>query len=538
MRQGGSETRRYQRSPRNRRTGGSFESRSNPRAILKKETASLLFNSVADIDNTSRIKSLKEHRLLLPVVALVAVAAVLVHGAWDRQPPAEAAPSLEVEPAPEPPTIVRPDLYKGALAYFSDYWLQLGERARNKIAFIGPEKAPAIVVAAGLAVTSMQVAEDFVARELALHLAEQHSPPGPDENPQMPAGDETTPPNRIDEDPPNQDTESVPAPYRLLGVDSELELAVFVLEKTYRAAPFRLVNAAAIPAGSLVAAISIKPDDTLRIKPAHVISTNVVNSLARSAESSLEVSVDLAGLGPAAAIVDLDGSLAGVALESSRGGVRLLSSEAVRRSVENLRQGRPCLSIEVAELMPDAAAVLGLNGGVLIERVRAESFVPEPSLRAGDVLLRFGRKDIRGVEQFQQLYIGLEPGKLVRYVVLRDGKRLSGGTVLPNRDCRPITELVEVFPRMGLALQWAEGGSSKTGPRDAGWQVAATTDHSPAAQSGLKRGDRVIALNQQTLGRDTPIGAFDGFERLGRTVVLTVQRDDRVQLVVVTPRPD
>ena len=138
---------------------------------------------MADVENTSGIKSLQGRRLLLPAVALVAVVAVLVHGALDHQPPAEAARSLEIEPAPEPPTIVRPDLEKSALAYFSDYWLQLGERTRNKIAFIGPEKAPAIVVAAGLAVTSMQVAEDFVARELALHLAERHSPSEPDENP-------------------------------------------------------------------------------------------------------------------------------------------------------------------------------------------------------------------------------------------------------------------------------------------------------------------------------------------------------------------
>ncbi len=489
---------------------------------------------MADVENTSRIKSLTRHRLLIPVVA--AVAAVLIHGAVDRQPPAEAAPSLELEMPPDPPTIVRADLEKTPLAYFSDYWRQLGERSRSKIALIGPEKKPAVVVAAGLAVTSMQVAEDFVARELALHMVERHSPAEPDENPHMPAGDEAS---DSDEEPLSQDTESAPAPYRLLGVDSELELAVFVVEKPYRTAPFRLISPAAIPPGSFVAAMSIEPDDTLRIKPGHLISSNVANRLAGSAGSSLEVSFGLADLGPAAAIVDLDGSLAGVALESSRGGVRLHSSETVLRSVENLRQGRPCLSIEVTELMPDAAAVLGLKGGVVIERVRAESFVPEPSLRAGDILLRFDRADIRGVEQFQQLYIGFEPGKLVRYVVFRDGKRFSGGTVLPNRDCRPITELVEVFPRMGLALRWVEGGSSEeTGPTDAGWQVAAATDRSPAARSGLRPGDRIIALNQRALDRETPRGAFDGFERLGRAVVLTVQRDDRVQLAVVTPRPD
>ena len=487
---------------------------------------------MADVENTSRIKSLRGHRLLMPVAALVAVAAVLVHGALDHQPPAEAAPNLEVEPAPAPPTIVRADLEKTPLAYFSDYWLQLGERARNKIVFIGPEKAPAIVVAAGLAVTSVQVAEDFVAQGLALHLAQQHSAPGPGENPKKPAGDEAS---ESDEDPPSRDTEAASNPYRLLGVDSGLELAVFVLEKPYRAEPFRSVSPAAIPAGSSVAAISIQPDDMLWIKPGHLTASNVLDELAGSAQSSLEVSVGLEDLGPAAAIVNLDGNLAGVAVESSRGGVRLLSSEAVLRSIENLREGRPCVSIEVAELTPEAATVLGLNGGVVIERVRSESFVPEPSLRAGDILLRFGRAGIHGVEQFEQLYVGLEPGKLVRYVVFRGGKRFHGGTVLPNRDCRPITESVEVFPRMGLALRWMKDGSSKAGPPDAGWRVAATTDRSPAARSGLRPGDRIISLNQRELDRENATGAFVRFESLGRAVVLTVQRDDRVKLLVVTP---
>ena len=93
-----------------------------------------------------------------------------------------------------------------------------------------------------------------MARELALHLEERHSPSAPDENPQEPAGDE---------DPSSQDAQSAPAPYRLLGVDSDLELAVFVLEKPYPAEPFRPVNPAAIPPGSFVAAISIEPDNTL-----------------------------------------------------------------------------------------------------------------------------------------------------------------------------------------------------------------------------------------------------------------------------------
>ena len=66
----------------------------------------------------------------MPVGALVAVAAVLIHGAFDHPPPAEAAPRLEVEPAPAPVSVSppRPESERIRLGYQADYWLQLGER--------------------------------------------------------------------------------------------------------------------------------------------------------------------------------------------------------------------------------------------------------------------------------------------------------------------------------------------------------------------------------------------------------------------------
>ena len=70
------------------------------------------------------IRSLQARGLVFPIIAALAVIAALVHGALNRESPAEAAPRVAEEPAPPP--FVRPDLEKGPLTYVSDYWLQLG----------------------------------------------------------------------------------------------------------------------------------------------------------------------------------------------------------------------------------------------------------------------------------------------------------------------------------------------------------------------------------------------------------------------------
>ena len=111
------------------------------------------------------IRELHSRNLLFPAVVLLAVVAVLLHGAF--------APPVHEESAEEPrnrlalPPAFRPDYEKTPLAYTADYWLQVGEQWRPHIILIGSDLTPAIVVAPQLAVSSVETADDLIAEELA-----------------------------------------------------------------------------------------------------------------------------------------------------------------------------------------------------------------------------------------------------------------------------------------------------------------------------------------------------------------------------------
>ena len=81
--------------------------------------------------------------------------------------------------------------------------------------------------------------------------------------------------------------------------------------------------------------------------------------------------------------------------------------------------------------------LLGVTTGVFVENVREEAFFPEPSIRSGDIILRWAGETVPTREVFEQLYRVQEPGRLVRYLVLRDGRRVSGATRMPRSAMPP-----------------------------------------------------------------------------------------------------
>jgi len=163
-----------------------------------------------------------------------------------------------------------------------------------------------------------------------------------------------------------------------------------------------------------------------------------------------------------------------------------------------------------------------VRDGVLVERVRAEAFVPEPSIREGDILVGWDGKAVRSAEEFAKLYAAQEPGKLVRYRVIRDGRTVTGGTRIPDRHCRPVEPRLRFYPRLGLHTEWSGDG----------WLVVQVRPESPAAQTGLTRGDRIIGVNGRRL-RPRDATAFERYENDPRKIAFLVRRGDRVRVVVI-----
>ena len=472
------------------------------------------------------IRSLHDRQLLFPVVVGLVVSGVLLQGAWQGGDlPAETA-GQEDTPAPVPlPASRRPDLEKTPLTYFDDYWRQLRERVEDKVVLVGPDQTPAVVVMPGLALTSAEAGEAVLAEiERARLMGPPDVPPtSEDAAVALPSGELA--PIEPGVEVPDADPLPPPRPERLVAVDRDLGLALFEVDAS-RVEAFELISPIAVPSGSYVAAVTRDRTGWAAITPGHLVSAR-----AASDRQSLQVSMRLVGPG-ATALVNLDGALVGVAIDpADAGGPRVLSSSEVRSMVAELQRRVRCRAFVVSDLETPVPALLGIERGLLVEQVRQDAFVPEPSIRAGDVLLDWDGEAVTTAESFWTRTDALELGAFVPYRVLRGRRRLVGGTVLPGDDCRPLAEPPVRLARFGLALRWqADGAPGVT----QGWRVAATAPDGAAAAAGLQLDDLVLAIDGRVVEKDAR-AVFERIDRRGEPTLVTVRRADRVQILALDP---
>jgi S1-C subfamily serine protease len=453
---------------------------------------------------------------------VVAVVAVLVHGAVYPEPP----PEKQAEPAAAPPRPpLRPDVEKAPLAYASDYWLQLGEESRRRLVQIGRRGSPGVLVAPGLALAAAEAAEEhFIARweeELSQRARQPDGPPRRGSSASEPSAHEAAEGNASE----LETTETLP---KLLGVDGELGLALF--EIPYAGQAFTAAQPATQRPGAQFAAISFTTNAGLLVSPGFLMASPF-SSEPRAGVPQLETSLTWLSRSEIAALVNLDGDLLGLAVPTAKG-LRTWPVETVYEAVDRLQAGGLCRAIEVSDLAEETRRVLDWGRGVLIERVRADSFQPEPSLRSGDLLVEWDGKAVETAAEFHELYDTQAPGELVSYQVTRGARRLRGRTRMPGVDCRPVSAPAEFFVRLGVILRWEPRPDRE---QSASWHVLGLREDGPAAQAGLQRDDWIAAIQGRPIDRPGGMRLFENFERRPEPLVLTILRRDRVQLVTVSP---
>jgi S1-C subfamily serine protease len=431
--------------------------------------------------------------VLLSALAAVVIA-VLLHGAARQDRPGSGAAT----PAPAPELSAPPpetNLEKTPLSYVSDYWLQLGNRARARLLLVGPRKVPALVLAPDLAVSTVDAAD-------------------------APVGEIS------------DDGSGNPSP-RLLARDATVGLALFEVKPPLADNAFSRADPASLHPGMLVAGITVDARGRLLVMPGHLISAPgpSTSDAGPEAADSLDVFVPLAPSTRAAAIVDLDGNLVGAILRHGES-TRVLSAESLLKAVTRLRAHPTCRGIEVADLDPAVRTLLGVGTGVAVERVAREAFRPEPSILPGDVLIGWKGHDVKHVAEFLALYDAEPPGALVPHVLRRGPRIVRGSTVMPGPDCRPPLEPPVVLAKAGLTLASASGVTD--GPATpAPWRVTAVEPRGSAQGSGVQPGDWILSAGGSRPDREAILRELGAFERTGRPMVLALQRGDRVKLVAL-----
>ena len=452
-----------------------------------------------------RLRNLHSRGLLLPIVVALVVLAVLVAGAFHEEPEArsvttaapESQPTETPPPAPEI-QLLRPDLEKTPLSYSADYWSQLARKTEAGLVRIGPHGATGVVIQPGLVVSSIRAVEASL------------DAPEPD------AADDLDPHGRAD------------GATRVLAVDTALGLALLELTDPDSATPFAAPDPPNPSGGSFIAAVGLARRAGVRIVPGHLVSSHRPEGA--DGVAALDATLDLPGLWDAAAIVDLDGGLLGVAIGNGDK-VRLLPYDAVARVAARLLVNPICWSIEVAALEPAVAELLGAQSGVAVERVRSSAFVPSPSIQPGDILLRWARENVTNPNQFATLYAQQEAGSAVSYAVLRGGRRIVGRTIMPGSDCRPVAHQSQHFPRLGLLLRWRAADEPRA--LGAGWEVLDIGSEKPAAAGGLMRGDRIVSIAGRKLSRKDARRALDRYEQRPQPMLVEAWRGNRLKLIAI-----
>ena len=308
-------------------------------------------------------------------------------------------------------------------------------------------------------------------------------------------------------------------PAKLILKDEHSDLAVLRLDAEGVEFPsIEFSDSDSLEVGDLVLAIG----DPFGV--GQTVTSGIVSALARTqvgiSDYQFFIQTD-AAINPGnsgGALVDMDGRLAGIntAIFSKSGGSHgigfAIPSNLVRLVVQSALKGgkvqRPWLGASLQTLTPDIADSLGLDApsGALIAKVHAKGPAARAGLLAGDVVVSVDGKKVQDPQGLQYRFITKGVGGSTELGVVRKGQPVKTTITLiapiedPPRDVR---DLPGRHPLAGCKVaNLSPAVAQEVGMEDdtrEGVVVLEVAERSAAARFGVRRGDVVVAINDEKI---------------------------------------
>jgi serine protease Do len=260
-------------------------------------------------------------------------------------------------------------------------------------------------------------------------------------------------------------------------------------------------------------------------------------------------------------LMNIDGEVVGinVAIASSLGSqgnigigfaIPINAAKAISEQlIERGKVTRGYLGVGVSqdnrELSPELREHLRVpDGGALCENVNAGTPAARAGLQDGDVIVRFGDRQVRSFTDLEKAVSVTTPGTSVPVEVVRDGKPVRLNVTVQERPSEKdlLGKLGGDQPGAGQpgagqpqAVKSKYGLSVRPGDGGKGVQIAAVTPGSPADDAGLRPGDVVMQVGS------TSTGSVDAFQKAinaapaTQGIVLRVKTTSGLRFVVIKP---
>ncbi len=294
---------------------------------------------------------------------------------------------------------------------------------------------------------------------------------------------------------------------KVVGSDQGTDIAVLKLEQPTSLKGLRLGDSDKVQVGDFVVAIG----NPFGLQ--HTVTSGIVSALGRSGisrdgyEDFIQTDASINPGNSGGALVNLRGELIGInsAIFSNSGGnigigfaiPANIAKSIMTQIIEFGKVQRGLLGVSISDFSGETAKALGVDAseGALVQEVVPGSAAEKAGMKVGDVIVAVDGEAISGASKLRAT-IGIKRrGDKIRLDVLRDGKRRSLVATLEERTETEQVGAESIHPGLaGADLGNYEPGSGTfSGP---GVQVIAVAAGSPAAQSGLRSNDIIIAVNR------------------------------------------
>lgn len=209
-----------------------------------------------------------------------------------------------------------------------------------------------------------------------------------------------------------------------------------------------------------------------------------------------------------------------------------LAKNIVQQIITHGSVERGWLGVGIGPVTPDIASSLNLASakGALVNSVTDGSPASKAGVKEGDVILHFGEREIAHVQDLTRAVADTKAGTTRDLKIMRDGRQqtlkvnIEG---LKDEGAKPTLASATPKATSGGSVSLTDLGIGLEAGDD-GVTVSSVKVNSPAADAGVRVGDRLVKVNQSNATTpDAAKKAVDEAKKQNRNaVLLQLQRDD------------